>query len=305
MKLLTGPDDKGVRLDHFLARQLENVTRSHIQLLNRSGAVHVDGRIEKSGHRLLGRESIEIELDAAEPLSLQPESIPLTIYYEDDDLAVLEKPAGLVVHPGSGIGKGTLVHALLYHFQSLSSFGGEARPGIVHRIDKWTSGLLVVARNNAAHAALGKSFENRVVEKRYTALVHGKVAHDSGVIETAISRHPKFRTRMAALAGRGRSAHTEYTVTERFREYTLLDVRIKTGRTHQIRVHLSAMGHPVVGDDVYGEKSDKVFTRKYGPLGRYFLHASFLRFPHPTKDNEMEFRSPLPDELQKFLVRIR
>ncbi len=305
MKLTPGPDDKGLRLDQFLSRHLESVTRSQIQHLNRSGSVHINGRLEKAGYRIRGDETVEIELNTSEPVTLTPEQIPLQIYFEDEDLAVIEKPAGLVVHPGAGIQSGTIVHALLYHFQKLSDFGGEARPGIVHRIDKRTSGLLIVAKNNPAHALLGRAFQDRAVEKRYTALVHGKVARPSGTLQTPISRHPSIRTRMAARAGQGRQAYTEYRLIEGFRAFSLLDVGIRTGRTHQIRVHLSAMGHPVVGDDVYGEKAQKAFVRKYGSLGRYFLHAKYLRFTHPRTGVELQFQSPLPAELQDFLSRIR
>jgi 23S rRNA pseudouridine1911/1915/1917 synthase len=305
MKLKPGPEDKGQRLDHFLARRLENVTRSQVQHLNRSGAVHIEGRLEKSGYRIRGDETVEIDLNALEPATLTPEHIPLQIFYEDSDIAVIEKPAGLVVHPGSGVRSGTLVHALLYHFQNLSNFGGEGRPGIVHRIDKWTSGLLLVAKNNEAHALLGKAFQDRKVEKTYLALVHGRMNQPAGVIEKQVGRHPTIRTRMAVLENRGRMAHTEYRVIETFREFSLLEVKIKTGRTHQIRVHLSAIGHPVVGDDVYGERSDKAFVKKYGSLNRYFLHATRLRFHHPRTGLELEFHSKLPSELQNLLGRLR
>ncbi len=305
MKLTPRPDDRGLRLDHFLARHLETTTRSQIQQLNRSGAIHVDGRQEKAGYRIRGTECIVVDLKPLETVPLTPEQIPLQIYFEDEDLAVVEKPAGMVVHPGSGVHAGTLVHALLHHFQQLSSFGGEARPGIVHRLDKWTSGLLIVARNNRTHAMLGRAFQNREIEKRYIALVHGKYAKPSGTIQASIGRHPTVRTRMAVLENRGRSAFTEYRVIRSFREFSLLEVKIKTGRTHQIRVHLSAAGHPVVGDDVYGERINKVFAKKYGALNRYFLHAAYLRFVHPMTAKELEFHSPLPSELQNFVDRLR
>jgi len=305
MKLKPGLEDKGLRLDHFLARHLENITRSQIQHLNRSGAVHIEGRQEKSGYRIRGNETVEVDLKPIELPPLTGEHIPLQIHFEDADLAVVEKPAGLVVHPGSGVKSGTLVHALLHHFQNLSDFGGVARPGIVHRIDKWTSGLLLIAKNNSAHARLGAAFQNRQIEKTYFALVHGKLARSSGTIETSIARHPKIRTRMAAFQSRGRAAHTEYKVIEAFREFTLLEVKIKTGRTHQIRVHLSAIGHSVVGDDVYGEKNHKAFVKKYGPLNRYFLHSGALRFTHPSTGEELIFHSELPSELRNLLDRLR
>jgi 23S rRNA pseudouridine1911/1915/1917 synthase len=304
MKLLSNPDDRGLRLDVFLAARLDNLTRSQIQLLNRSGAIRIEGRQDKAGYRIRGGETIEIDLQSLEPAPLTAEQIPLQIYFEDEDLAVIEKPAGLVVHPGSGTGSGTIVHALLFHFQNLSDTGGAARPGIVHRLDKKTSGLLIVAKNNVAHARLSKEFQDREIQKTYVALVHGKLQRDTGTIELPVGRHPTARTKMAAGKAKGRSAHTEYRVIKHFRGFTLLEVRIKTGRTHQIRVHFSAIGHPVVGDDVYSERSYKEFTKKFGPLGRYFLHAAALRFTHPATGAPMEFHSPLPLELQKVLKSI-
>jgi 23S rRNA pseudouridine1911/1915/1917 synthase len=304
MKLLPGPEDRGARLDVFLAERLKTLTRSQIQTLNRSGAVQVDDHQYKSGYRIRGGETIEVDLRVIEPAPLTPEQIPLQIYYEDDDLAVVEKPAGLVVHPGSG-SKTTLVHGLLFHFQKLSTAAGSSRPGIVHRIDKKTSGLLVVAKNNVAHARLSKAFHDREVEKRYAALVHGVPRQSTGIIELSVGRHRTVRTRMAAGGPRGRAAYTEYRVQEHFRGFSLLDVKIRTGRTHQIRVHLSAIGHPVVGDDVYGERSFKEFVRKFGTINRYFLHATVLRFHHPTTGVPLEFHSELPSELQKLLGSIQ
>jgi 23S rRNA pseudouridine1911/1915/1917 synthase len=300
VKLQAGLEDRGLRLDVFLAQRLENLTRSQIQLLNRSGAVRIEGHADKAGYRIRGGETIEVDLQSIAPSSLKPEQIPLQIYFEDCDMAVIEKPAGLVVHPGSGTKSATLVHGLLFHFQQLSDAGGEARPGIVHRLDKKTSGLLIVAKNNAAHVRLSKDFEDRKIRKTYLALVHGRPRQPSGTIELPVGRHPRVRTRMTANAARGRSAFTEYRAVEEFRGFTLLEVNLKTGRTHQIRVHLSAIGHPVAGDDVYGERSYKEFTRKYGPLGRYFLHAAALSLNHPITGLPLEFRSPLPAELQKL-----
>jgi 23S rRNA pseudouridine1911/1915/1917 synthase len=304
MKLQPDPDDRGLRLDVFLARRLENLTRSQIQLLNRSGAIRIEGRQDKAGYKIRGGETIEVDLLALDPAPLTPEQIPLQIHFEDADLAVIEKPAGRVVHPGAATGGGTLVHALLFHFQNLSDAGGTGRPGIVHRLDKKTSGLMIVAKNNTAHARLSKAFQDRQIQKSYLALVHGKPPRAAGTIELAVGRHRTIRTRMAAGTPRGRSAHTEYRVMEHFRGFSLLELKIKTGRTHQIRVHLSAIGHPVVGDDVYGERTYKEFVKKFGELNRYFLHSAYLRFTHPVSGAVLEFRSPLPDELQKLLLRI-
>src|SRR5215468_12276012 len=196
MKLQAGPDDRGLRLDVFLAQRLENLTRSQVQLLNRSGAIRIEGQTDKSGYRIRGGETIEVDLRALAPAPLKAEQIPLQIYFEDRDIAVIEKPAGLVVHPGSGTSGATLVHGLLFHFQHLSDAGGETRPGIVHRLDKKTSGLLLVAKNNVAHANLSKAFQDRTVEKTYLALVHGKPRDPMRTIELPVGRHPSIRTRM-------------------------------------------------------------------------------------------------------------
>jgi 23S rRNA pseudouridine1911/1915/1917 synthase len=306
MKLQAGPDDRGLRLDVFLARHLADLTRSQIQLLNRSGAVQIEGRRDKAGYKIRGGETIEIDLRALAAEPLTPEQMPLQIYFEDKDLAVIEKTAGVVVHPGAGTRAGTIVHGLLFHFQNLSDTGGQTRPGIVHRLDKWTSGLMIVAKNNAAHARLSTAFHDREIQKTYLAIVHGRLRQNAGIIESSIGRHPKIRTRMAAMQkGKGRSAHTEYRLVEQFREFAMLELRIKTGRTHQIRVHLASIGHPVVGDDVYGETAAKQFAKKFGDPHRYFLHAAELRFTHPSTGMPMEFHSPLPEKLQKFINGLR
>jgi 23S rRNA pseudouridine1911/1915/1917 synthase len=306
MKVLAAPDDRGLRLDVLLAKHLKNLTRSQIQILNSSGAVRVDGRHDKAGYRIRGGETIEVDLlQMRQPTPPSPEQIPIQIYFEDQDLAVIEKPAGLVVHPGSGVKTGTLVNGLLFHFQNLSTSGGTSRPGIVHRLDKNTSGLLIVAKNNVAHARLSQEFHDRRIQKTYLAVVHGRLARDAGTIELAVGRHPTVRTKMAAGRPQGRSAYTEYRLVEHFRGFSLLEVKIKTGRTHQIRVHLAAIGHPVVGDNIYGERSYKEFTKTFGLLNRYFLHASDLRFTHPISGMALEFHSPLPPELHKLLMSIK
>jgi 23S rRNA pseudouridine1911/1915/1917 synthase len=305
MKLQAEPEDRGSRLDVFLARRLNTLTRSQIQTLNKAGAILIEGRQEKAGYKMRGGEAIDVDLKPLAPPTLQPEHIPLQIYYEDEDLAVIEKPAGLVVHPGAGTTNQTVVHGLLFHFQSLSGAGGDARPGIVHRIDKWTSGLLVIAKNDQAHTRLSRAFQERHVEKTYIALVHGKLPRSTGEVALNIGRHSSVRTRMAAVRQRGRTAFTSYRVLEEFRGFSLLEVKIKTGRTHQFRVHLSAIGHPVVGDNVYGESRYPEFVKKYGAPGRYFLHAGELKFTHPSTGVPLEFRSPLPRDLQSLLERIK
>src|SRR5437764_173179 len=203
MKLQARPDDRGLRLDVFLARHVETLTRSQIQMLNRSGAIRIDGRQDKAGYRVRGGETIEVDLQALEPASLTPKQIPLQIYFEDEDFAVIEKPAGIVVHPGSGTKTDTVVHGLLFHFQNLSTTGGAVRPGIVHRLDKNTSGLLIVAKNNVAHARLSKAFQDREIHKTYLALVHGRLPKSAGTIELTVGRHPTVRTKMAAGNSRG------------------------------------------------------------------------------------------------------
>lgn len=307
MRFEPGPEAGGTRLDVYLSGRLPDWTRSQLQHLNRTGRIHVDGRTVKDGYRLRGGESIQMNLPddpfrRADPI--EPESIPLDVHYEDAHLAVVEKPAGLVVHPGAGNRQGTLVHALRARFAELSNLGGAERPGIVHRLDRWTSGLIVVARSNVAHARLARSFQTRRVRKTYVAAVHGRVGPDSGEIELTVGRHPTKRTRMAAGRPGGRYAWSEYRVRDRTPGFSLLDVSIRTGRTHQIRVHLAAIGHPIVGDSLYGEKLDRVFQRRHGPLERYFLHAARLRFPHPVTGEEMEFASEPPEELVRLWARL-
>jgi 23S rRNA pseudouridine1911/1915/1917 synthase len=304
-KLRAGPDDRGLRLDVFLVRHLDPLTRSQIQSLNRSGGVRIEGRREKSGYRIRGGEAIEVDLTPLERPQLEAVPIQFPVVFEDDDLAVIEKPAGLVVHPGAGTGSATVVHGLLFHFRNLSAAGGEGRPGIVHRLDKLTSGLLVIAKNDWSHVRLSRAFQDRTVEKTYIALVHGRPSKLSGEIALKIGRHPTARTRMSAQTRRGREALSTYRVLEELKGYSLLEVKIKTGRTHQIRVHLAAIGHPVVGDNVYAEGKCREFVRKHGEIGRYFLHAATLRFAHPRTGSVLEFHSPLPEDLTRVLRELR
>jgi 23S rRNA pseudouridine1911/1915/1917 synthase len=307
MKLQAGPEDRGQRVDVFLAGRLERVTRSHIQALNKTGAVRINGLQEKDGYRLRGTETIEVDLGSATASTmegLEPRPMSLVVHYEDEQLAIIEKPAGVVVHPGAATGTDTMVHGLLFHFQNLSKAGGPVRPGIVHRLDKWTSGLLIVAKDDWTHAQLTRAFQERKVQKTYTALVHGRMPQQSAEIALSIGRHAKNRTRMATHPD-GRKALSSYRVLEELNGFSLLEVRIMTGRTHQIRVHLSAIGHPVVGDNVYSESRYKEFARKFGPPGRYFLHAAKLQFTHPKTGVQLQFESPLPRELTSLLERIR
>src|ERR1700683_804325 len=281
--IAVSPEEKGKRLDQFLATRMENVSRARVQELISQGMVLVDGAEAKASLKLRGGEQIKI-LGAAEraPLRAIPEEIPLDIRYEDDDLAVINKPAGMMVDAGAGAtedarNRSTLVNALLHHFAALSGVGGELRPGIVHRLDKETSGLIVVAKNDEAHRKLSQQFARREVKKTYVALVHGWPKKDTGTINQTISRDPVRRTRMTTRLTGGREAITHYRAVRRiesnFGKFTLLEVKIDTGRTHQIRVHMATLGHPIVGDTLYG--APRQLSGKIGPptLHRNFLHA--------------------------------
>jgi 23S rRNA pseudouridine1911/1915/1917 synthase len=321
----------GQRLDQFVAAQLEGVSRSRVQLLMEQGDVLVNGEQEKASLKLRGGERITVTGEPRPaPLKAMPEDIPLDVVFEDADLAVVNKPAGMMVHAGSGQNenarsKGTLVNALLYRFRKLSSTGGELRPGIVHRLDKDTSGLIVVAKNDSSHAALGDMFASRRIKKTYIALVQGAVERQKGTINAGVGRDPVRRTRMTAQPQENaRSAVSHYEVvrrlSNRFGKFTLVRVRIETGRTHQIRVHMASIGHPVVGDTLYGgagQLTDQVASqaaqskaarRKAEPerlrLGRNFLHAARLEFAHPRTGKLLELEAPLPEELETFLARL-
>jgi 23S rRNA pseudouridine1911/1915/1917 synthase len=309
---LTIPDEAaGQRIDSFLASYLGEISRTRIQRAIEDGDVVVAERTVKPSYRLRAGDQIEIDLPDPPAVEVAAEAIPLNIFYEDDDLVVVDKPAGMVVHPGAGMETGTLVNALVYHFNELSGKAGRVRPGIVHRIDKETSGLLVVAKNDLAHERLSDQFRDRLVFKLYVALAYGRVSEGRGEVEARIGRSPHNRTRMAVLrGGAGRTAHTLFEVADRFTRFTLLKVQIKTGRTHQIRVHLAHIGHPVVGDAVYGggrENSvqDPAIKREIKNLGRHFLHSYEMAFTHPRTLARLEFRSPLPAELAGFLARLK
>src|SRR5207245_495887 len=252
-------ESAGERLDVFLAKQLDSWSRSRLQRLIDEEDVLVNGRAVKSSYKLRPNDRIEAELTALPPTQFVPEDVPLDVVYEDEEVIVVNKPAGMVVHPAAGVTSGTLANALAFHFQKLSTAGGEARPGIVHRLDKGTSGLLVVAKTESAHENLADQFRAREVFKSYLALVHGQVERDTGRIDQPIARDPRHRTRMAIVRG-GRPALSIYRVRERFDRFTLLDVELKTGRTHQIRVHLAWIKHPVVGDEVYGSGRDRTIA---------------------------------------------
>jgi len=321
----------GQRLDQYLAAQLEGVSRSRVQLLMDQGDVLVNGEKEKASLKLRGGETIQITGEPhPAPLKAVAEDIPLDVIFEDADLAVVNKPAGMMVHAGSGQSddersRGTLVNAILFRFNKLSATGGELRPGIVHRLDKDTSGLIVVAKNDRTHLALAELFSSRQIKKTYIALVQGHVERTRGTINAALGRDPVRRTRMTVRPLEdGRAAVSHYEVVKRlenrFGKFTLVKVRIETGRTHQIRVHMASIGHPVIGDTLYGgsgQLTDQVASqaavskaarRKSEPerlrLGRNFLHSARLEFIHPRTGKLLELEAPLPEELETFLARM-
>jgi 23S rRNA pseudouridine1911/1915/1917 synthase len=294
--------DAGKRLDVFLQERLPDYSRSRLQDWIKAGRVRVNGAGERASSRLRGGESIEVEPAALPPLKAYAEDLPVEILYEDDAVIAVNKPAGMVVHAGAGRHSGTLVNALLHRFGALAKGGGDERPGIVHRLDRFTSGVLLVARTDAAHRSLAAQFAGRTVEKIYLAMVHGRVAAEQGRIEKPISRDPARRLRMTARRAEGRSAITEYRVLRRFAGFTLLEVRIRTGRTHQIRAHFAALGHPVAGDRLYGAPAE---VAGLAPLGRTFLHAHRVRFAHPATGAPVTVAAPLAAELADWMEKLR
>jgi 23S rRNA pseudouridine1911/1915/1917 synthase len=308
--LVVAPDEAGLRLDAWLARRLPQLSRSRLQQLIADGHVRLDGGSPRPAQRVRAGQAAAVFVPPPLPAEPEAQDIPLRVVYEDAALLVLDKPAGLVVHPGAGTTRGTLVNALLARVSDLSGVGGVLRPGIVHRLDKGTSGLLVVAKDDAAHQALARQFASRTVEKEYLALVHGAPSRATGRIESAIGRDPVHRKRMSTRAPRGREARTSWSVAERFDGASLLRVRIHTGRTHQIRVHLASIGHPVVGDALYGgtrtpssrHASARAALRS---LARPALHAARLAFDHPRTGERLTFEAPLPPDLAGLLDALR
>ena len=296
----------GERLDAYLASQIEGWSRARLHRLIENEDVLVNGKVAKPSYKLRETDEIEVELVAPPIDAFTPENIPLDIVYEDDTLVVVNKPAGLVVHPAAGTPSGTLANALAYHFQKLP--GTNVRPGIVHRLDRDTSGLLVVAKTETALENLSDQFRDRTVYKSYVALVHGRVLTNTGKIDQPLARDRSNRTRMAVVRG-GRNALTLYRVRQAFDRFTLLDVELKTGRTHQIRVHLAWLKHPVVGDETYGGGRDNSIKdprlrARIRSLGRHFLHAEKLGFKHPKTGEFVKFESSLPLELEDLLTQI-
>ncbi len=295
MTLHAEKSDAGNRLDVFLHEKLPQYSRARLQSWVKDGRVLIDGKPAKSSQTLHGTEVIELEPADLPPLKAVAEDLPLEILYEDQDVIAVNKPAGVVVHAGAGNFSGTLVNALLHRFEKLSGVGGDLRPGIVHRLDRYTSGVILVARNDQAHRNLSEQFASRNVKKLYLTLVHGNVTPEEARIEKPITRDPAQRVRMTARRGYGRTAITEYRVLRHYPKYTYLEVRIGTGRTHQIRVHLTSIGHPVAGDRLYGAPAPVI------DRGRFFLHAHQITFTSPGTGEKVTVTAPLPAELEAWL----
>ncbi len=298
--------DGGMRLDKFLLSKGRFASRHQIQKLIENGSVRVDGAPAKPSSRLRPLQEIHVEIPPPAPMQTPAEPIPLDVLYEDEDLLVVNKPAGMVVHPAPGHTRDTLVNALLYRCRDLSGIGGELRPGIVHRLDKQTSGLLVVAKGDTAHLALSKQFKAHSILREYVGLVHGGPGEDHGRVEATIGRHLTERKKMSSRTRRGRHAVTHWQVERRLENFTLLRFTLQTGRTHQIRVHMAEQGYPIVGDLLYGGKRSRLHhlpathpdRKALAGLDRFFLHAELLGFEHPRSGADLRFSCPLPDELQ-------
>ncbi len=299
--------DKDQRIDVYLREKLPSFSRSQITRLIREGRVKVNQGTVKASHRIKPDDFIYVEIPPPRPLTIQAEKVPFSVIYEDTDILVLSKPPGVVVHPAPGHASGTLVHGLLDHCSDLSGIGGILRPGIVHRLDKDTSGLMVVAKNDQAHHGLTRQFKAGAVRKKYLALVYGNFTEKTGVIKARIGRHPTQRKRMAIRPESGKEATTIWQVLRSFDGVTLLELTLKTGRTHQIRVHLSSIQHPVVGDPVYTSRRKWMELRNASvrnvikTVSRQLLHASSLGFVHPRKDCFMEFDSPMPSDMEEMI----
>jgi len=303
--------DAGLRLDIYLARKDFGLSRSQIKKAADDGLVRVNGVPAKMGHRLRSGDVVEIERREPQACSALPEDIPVNIVYEDRHVLVVDKPAGMVVHPAAGHWGSTMVNAILHHCKDLSGIGGELRPGIVHRLDKGTSGLLVIAKSDEAHLRLSGQFKRHEVKKTYRALVWGNLKEDEGTIDLPMGRHPKDRKKMSTRSRRSKEALTRWKVSKRFGAATLLDVDIVTGRTHQIRVHLAALGHPVVGDSVYGNPGradavrDPLIRSKIKAMKRQALHAARIGFVHPLTGEALSFSSPVPSDMAELLELLK
>jgi 23S rRNA pseudouridine1911/1915/1917 synthase len=295
-------DQAGRRLDRWLADSVRDLSRARLQSLIEAGQVRIDGRARKAAYRLVGGESVEVEIPPPPSEMLAPEPITLSIVFEDEHVIVIDKPAGLVVHPGAGNARGTLAAAVLAHAPGIASVGSPRRPGIVHRLDKGTSGLLVMAKTHTAYESLTAQLAARTVTRRYLAVVHGRLPSPEGVIDAPIGRDPHDRLRMAVRSrGGGKRAVTRYRELERFSHHSMLEARLETGRTHQIRVHLASIGYPVVGDGVYGRRADTSAAHLEGVA----LHAAALGFLHPVTQKRLEFSAPVPPRIDHLLAELR
>lgn len=300
MKITADKINEGLRVDVFLSEKDGEITRSRAQKLIENGNVKVNGGVIKANYRLREGDTVEYTVPIAVESQIVPENIPLDVVYEDGDMLVVNKPQGMVVHPAAGNYTGTLVNALMYRCEdSLSGINGELRPGILHRIDKNTSGLLLVAKSDRAHLGLSEQIKEHSLTREYLALVHGKIKTDTGTIDAPIGRDPKDRKKMTITDKNSREAVTHYTVLERFSKYTYIKCRLETGRTHQIRVHMSKNGHPIVGDDVYGRKKEEF------KLNGQLLHAYKVGFIHPVTGEYMKFERDVPDYYEEVLSRLR
>jgi len=299
IQITVAENEAGQRLDAFLAAKIPDMSRSYIQKLIEDGLILVNGQSTKGKVKTYSGMNIEVYMPEAEPLQVKPENIPLNIVYEDSDILIINKPRDMVVHPAPGNKDNTLVNALLYHCRdSLSDINGIIRPGIVHRIDKDTTGLIAVAKNNKAHQSLAQQLKDRSMKRVYEAIVEGIIKEDRGTIDAPIGRHPIDRKRMAVTTGKGKEAVTHFEVLERLKGATYIRVRLETGRTHQIRVHMSYINHPVYGDPLYGRNTKKL-------TGGQMLHARFLRLRHPSTGEYMEFEAELPGDFIELLESLR
>ena len=299
-RLTVSPEEAGVRIDKYLAEQLPDITRSHLQKLLKDGSVQMNGKPVKASTKTAAGAVIELTIPEPEEPEILPEDIPLDILYEDSDVILINKPKDMVVHPAAGHYTGTLVNALMYHCKGdLSGINGVLRPGIVHRIDKDTTGVLIVCKNDKAHNALAEQLKEHSITRKYRAIVCGNLKEDEGTVDAPLGRHPQDRKKMAIVRTGGKRAVTHYRVLERFGNYTYIECQLETGRTHQIRVHMASLGHPLLGDEVYGR------VKSPFKLEGQTLHAMVLGFIHPTTGEYMEFEAPLPEYFEKLLEKLR
>lgn len=299
-RLTVSPEEAGVRIDKYLAEQLPDITRSYLQKLLKDGSVQMNGKPVKTSTKTAAGAVIELTIPEPEEPEILPEDIPLDILYEDSDVILINKPKDMVVHPAAGHYTGTLVNALMYHCKGdLSGINGVLRPGIVHRIDKDTTGVLIVCKNDKAHNALAEQLKEHSITRKYRAIVCGNLKEDEGTVDAPLGRHPQDRKKMAIVRTCGKRAVTHYRVLERFGNYTYIECQLETGRTHQIRVHMASLGHPLLGDEVYGR------VKSPFKLEGQTLHAMVLGFIHPTTGEYMEFEAPLPEYFEKLLEKLR